>query len=48
MKTFRKWWAIAFIVVVVIAVAVVDLVYGWPIIRTAGYHALVDKFGVRP
>ena len=39
-----KWWAVAFIVVVAVAIEIAGLVYGWPIIRTAGYRVLIDRY----
>lgn len=39
-----KWWVISFSVVVAVAIEIAGEIYGWPIIRTDRYRALVDKY----
>lgn len=40
----RKWWVVVFIVIGAVAIGIAGEVYGWPIVRTAGYGVLVDEY----
>lgn len=40
----RKWWTVAIGVLGAVAIGIAGEVYGWPIIRTAGYGVLVDQY----
>jgi hypothetical protein len=39
-----KFWVIGSIVIAAIAIEIAGVIYGWPVIRTAGYRQLVDKY----
>ena len=40
----RKWWVVAFVIVAAVAIEMAGVIYGWPIVRTDGYQALIDKY----